>query len=321
MKSKQKLQRKKFSPLNIRRKGLFALLLISIFAGIGSYQVWNSRAATVYRSEALSAATSEGCMLVGRKWVNGNCSTTCIQTGDKVIAGTNYVVGGEKLGSGFCPGAVQQTVTRDQCTGIGRRWVYSTGCARQLNQTTNKLNSVHCIDSTATYTVPSNSCVCPTGTERDAGNGKCVPPGTASVVYTGTDTIVPSDGTVSLYSSTFDQAVHSRLNVFRSNANLKLLKENACLAKYARASAKRMAENNSMTHATNLRNAISECGANKIGENIAAGFTDPIRLCAAWYNSETHRRNMLEPSYDLLAVASYKSSTGRVYTASWYMAN
>lgn len=152
----------------IGHHALIALLVISTIAGFGAYRVWSSSASTVYRTTPMSTTTQEGCDLTGRKWIDGKCSTTCIKTTDKFIAGN------DQYPSGYCPGAINH-LTLAQCTETGRRWVYNTGCTRQLNQADGKYsNSKHCIDSSASYTIPGNMCACPADTKRNLSTGRCV---------------------------------------------------------------------------------------------------------------------------------------------------
>lgn len=140
------------------------------------------------------------------------------------------------------------------------------------------------------------------------------------IAGTGAWRVWDTSAAISPYSTSYDNAIHNRINEYRTNRGLKALSEGPCIMRYAKASAARMARNNNMTHATNIRDALRECGGRSIGENIAAGFTSPTIVCNAWYQSTTHRANMLKSSYRTGAVASYKSSTGKVYTASWFRA-
>lgn len=149
------------------------------------------------------------------------------------------------------------------------------------------------------------------------------------IAGTGAWRVWDTSAAISLYSSSYDDAVHKRINEYRTNRGLRALSEGPCIMRYAKASAARMAKYNSMTHATNLKAALRECGGSAIGENIASTSTSttPNELCSLWFNSTGHRANMLKASYRTGAVASYKSTrtvdgktVTRVYTASWFRA-
>ena len=51
------------------------------------------------------------------------------------------------------------------------------------------------------------------------------------------------------------------------------------------------------------------------GENIAAGQSTPSEVVSAWMNSEGHRKNILNSSYNKMGLGYYKGTKG--YKTYW----
>ncbi|KST65346.1 hypothetical protein BC008_21940 [Mastigocoleus testarum BC008] len=60
-----------------------------------------------------------------------------------------------------------------------------------------------------------------------------------------------------------------------------------------------------------------------IGENIAAGYSTPEAVVAAWMNSPGHRRNILNPYYEEIGIGYYylENDTGNVNYRDYWTQN
>lgn len=106
---------------------------------------------------------------------------------------------------------------------------------------------------------------------------------------------------------------HAATNAHRADTGLVKLKKNDCLKKYAVRQAKRMASKRRMFH-QDLGPILNTCGASLVGENVGYGYRSGKAVVAAWMRSPSHRANILQPKYRLMAVAARKG--GGV----WYVA-
>ncbi len=50
-----------------------------------------------------------------------------------------------------------------------------------------------------------------------------------------------------------------------------------------------------------------------VGENLAAGQSDVLRVMTAWEESPSHNANMLEPEYVYVGMAKYTAPSGRIF--------
>ena len=105
-------------------------------------------------------------------------------------------------------------------------------------------------------------------------------------------------------TSMSDRQLLEATNSQRDLNNAPQLTLNKQLARAAQAKAQDMAKRNYWSHNTPDGQApwyfIERSGYNyyKAGENLAYGFPDGNQVVAGWMNSETHRNNMLDPSYE-----------------------
>src|SRR3990167_9228054 len=113
-----------------------------------------------------------------------------------------------------------------------------------------------------------------------------------------------NNGRVLSYSANMsDGALLAASNDQRINANLADLQLDSKLDKAANAKAKDMARRNYWSHDTPEGKAawsfvISQSyNYQKLGENLAAGFSDSSAIIKAWLASPTHRQNLLDPVY------------------------
>ena len=49
------------------------------------------------------------------------------------------------------------------------------------------------------------------------------------------------------------------------------------------------------------------------GENLAYGFRTPEKVVDAWMNSESHRRNILDPDFEFIGIGYCTSERNRIY--------
>jgi len=99
------------------------------------------------------------------------------------------------------------------------------------------------------------------------------------------------------------------VNRQRSAEGLNLLRENSTLSKAAMLKARDMVEKEYFAHQSPDGNTpwhwFKEAGYNYkyAGENLAIGYVDSDEVYNAWYNSETHRANILNPNYTEIGTA------------------
>jgi uncharacterized protein YkwD len=98
-------------------------------------------------------------------------------------------------------------------------------------------------------------------------------------------------------------------NQIRNENGLKTLKMNSALSEAARRKAEHMFENNYWAHVAPDGTTPWDfiLGANYdytyAGENLAKNFNDSDAVVEAWFNSESHRENLLSSNYDEIGFA------------------
>jgi uncharacterized protein YkwD len=101
------------------------------------------------------------------------------------------------------------------------------------------------------------------------------------------------------------------VNQYRTQAGLKPLRLDARLNAAAQAHSQDMALNDFFSHTgssgSTADRRILAAGYNyaTVGENIAAGFSTPEGVVAAWMNSPSHRDNILHPLLEEVGVGLY----------------
>jgi len=101
------------------------------------------------------------------------------------------------------------------------------------------------------------------------------------------------------------------------------LAPNAQLRAAARGHSKDMADRNYFEH-TNPEGAgpaeraqAAGFSSSFVGENIAAGQTDPAKVVDAWIKSPGHCVNMMDPRYHLLGVGYFFDGKGDKFEHYW----
>ena len=108
---------------------------------------------------------------------------------------------------------------------------------------------------------------------------------------------------------------HKATNNARASQDMKALRKNDCLKRFAVRQAKRMANQNTMYH-QDLGPIMDACKLNTAGENVAYGYpTGRSVVWDGWMHSEGHRANILSSSYRIMGIGARKGSDGRWYVA------
>lgn len=148
---------------------------------------------------------------------------------------------------------------------------------------------------------------------------------TAALAAGGLSTLVPMMCTpaASAPAATAPQQVITLTNQERARAGMGRLTTNASLTYAAQAHANNQADRDTMTHigsdGSNAGTRMQRSGypVRNWGENVAAGYTDPATLVAAWMASPTHRANIVSGSFTQIGVAVAYAADGTAY---WAMA-
>lgn len=103
------------------------------------------------------------------------------------------------------------------------------------------------------------------------------------------------------------------VNKYRSDSGAKPLKKSNCAEQQALTHAKRMAKTGSFNHQDldKVRAACPEAGW--IGENIAKGYTSGDAALTGWFNSPSHKENMLSTNFTHVGMAVAYATDGTAY--------
>jgi uncharacterized protein YkwD len=111
----------------------------------------------------------------------------------------------------------------------------------------------------------------------------------------------------------YSRAAVKATNAARHAHDLRRLRTDACLQRYAARQAGRMASQRRMYH-QDLGVPMRACGLSMAGENVAYGYrTGRGVVRNGWMRSPGHRANILQPRYRILAVSARKGGDGRWY--------
>jgi uncharacterized protein YkwD len=101
-------------------------------------------------------------------------------------------------------------------------------------------------------------------------------------------------------------------NAARTQAGLRALSTNACLARLAQQHAERLAAAQTLYH-QDLGTVSSECGTSTAGENVAMNYTGPAAMVGQWLDSPGHRANLLNGSFTLIGIGTARAGDGAWY--------
>lgn len=110
----------------------------------------------------------------------------------------------------------------------------------------------------------------------------------------------------------YENQARAVTNDKRDNHELRQLKRGACVQKWARRQAQKMASNDTMSH-QDLGRVMNRCNLSSVGENVAAGYPTGRAAVKAWMKSPGHRANILRPGYRLLGMAVRTADDGTKY--------
>ena len=106
--------------------------------------------------------------------------------------------------------------------------------------------------------------------------------------------------------TTYGKKVHQRVNTVRANHDLKRLRKNACLQRFANRQAEAMAKQKRLFH-QDLGRIQEACGVGWVGENVIAGSGTPRQQVKRWMKSADHRANILRKQFRITGVAARRS--------------
>lgn len=131
-----------------------------------------------------------------------------------------------------------------------------------------------------------------------------------------TPSVPPTKGT-SL--SQMESEVVRLVNVERQKNSLSSFTASSKLSDVARLKSKDMSDNNYFSHQSPRYGSPFEMmksfgiSYKTAGENIAKGYNSAESVVRGWMNSQGHRENILNPSFNTIGVGSYTSSNGTIY--------
>ena len=101
---------------------------------------------------------------------------------------------------------------------------------------------------------------------------------------------------------------YTELNKYRKSKKLKALKKDAKLEKIAKVRAEEMAKTGKYSHTRpNGKSGLTLIkGRKHKGENIAMGQKTCSQVSKAWYNSKSHRTNMMRKQFTKVGIACYE---------------
>ena len=142
---------------------------------------------------------------------------------------------------------------------------------------------------------------------------------TAAAMLAASLALVPVPAVESVDVAASDAAVDYRADAVRATNTIRVNRDRArlapgsCLQGFARRHAARMAAAGEIWH-QDLDKVLAACHLSFVGENVAAGFPDGASVVRdGWMKSDSHRANILEPSFRILAVAARRDADGRWY--------
>lgn len=113
----------------------------------------------------------------------------------------------------------------------------------------------------------------------------------------------------------YQKAAFKTTNKQRAKHDLRKLRKQKCIQRFAVRQAKRMANQERLYH-QKLRPIMRKCGLNLAGENVAYGYpTGRSVVNQGWMKSEGHRANILNGDYRLMGIGARKSDDGTWYVA------
>jgi uncharacterized protein YkwD len=111
-----------------------------------------------------------------------------------------------------------------------------------------------------------------------------------------------------------EQAVRTTNNQ-RTRRDMRALRTDSCLTRYANQQATRMANQRRLFH-QDLSPILRRCDMTGVGENVAYGYPSGRSVVnEGWMKSPGHRHNILTRKFRVVAVAAAQDDIGNWYTA------
>src|SRR5699024_852542 len=120
-------------------------------------------------------------------------------------------------------------------------------------------------------------------------------------------------------SNQIEQEVLRLINIERSKAGLPAFTSSSQLVQVAREKSKDMAVNNYFSHTSpTYGSAFDMLSSFNIsyktaGENIAQGYQNAESVVKGWMNSQGHRDNILNSSFNTIGIGTYTDGNGTIY--------
>lgn len=120
--------------------------------------------------------------------------------------------------------------------------------------------------------------------------------------------------------SSMEMEVVRLVNIERQKAGLSNFRASSELSNVARAKSKDMAVNNYFSHTSPTYGSPFEMmksfgiSYRTAGENIAKGYSSAESVVRGWMNSQGHRDNILNPSFNTIGVGSYTGNGSTYWT-------
>jgi uncharacterized protein YkwD len=107
-------------------------------------------------------------------------------------------------------------------------------------------------------------------------------------------------------------------NKERGMKGVEPMAEDATLQDRAQKWAEWMAQNGSLVHS---KLTMTGTGFNRMGENIAMGYTDIDSVMQGWMNSSGHKRNIMDPKFNKAGFGYAKTPDGPPYWCAQFGGN
>lgn len=134
---------------------------------------------------------------------------------------------------------------------------------------------------------------------------------TGVVPMSSADALTTAEASATVYA---EQAVRTT-NSQRVRRDMRALRTDSCLSRYANRQASRMADQRRLFH-QDLSPILRRCNMSGIGENVAYGYpTGRSVVNKGWMQSPGHRHNILTRKFRVVAVGAAQDDIGNWYTA------
>ena len=111
----------------------------------------------------------------------------------------------------------------------------------------------------------------------------------------------------------WQESIKDLINELRESEGIGKVSFSSMLNNNAKLKAEKLVELDEYTHAVegyNIEDFFEQFGLYKYGENLSIRYNTPEEAVSAWYESETHRKNMLNSDFDIIGVAVTNHAQG-----------